>query len=168
MEKKDKIKTTIIIIVVLLFLFVSVYLYLLVPVYSPPRTLTPRVILSVESEEDVWEISVDGIEEGRSLSSLSIEDVGTLVWGSDSEEFVYLADIRDTWCDDWGIIWHDIDDDGMLSVGDTIVISKEGGEAGRLQPGVRVTLYGAGYTTISDGDEVYAIFKGEMMLPHDM
>ncbi len=163
MEKKRKV-LVVVVSSIIIFLILGTF-YMMVPVHSPGRTLAPRVILSVESEEEVWEISVDGIEEGRSLSSLSIEDVGTLVCGSDSEEFVYLADIRDTWCDDWGIIWHDINDDGMLSVGDTIVISKEGGEAGRLQPGVRVTLYGAGYTTISDGDEVYAIFKGEMTLP---
>ncbi|MFW6142022.1 MAG: hypothetical protein ACOC53_05625 [Candidatus Saliniplasma sp.] len=164
MEKKEKLKiTAAIIVVAILFLFVSVYLYLLVPVYSPPRTLTPRVILSVESEDEVWEISVDGIE--GSLSSLSIEEFGTLVWESDSEEFVNLTDIRDTWCDDWGIMWHDIDDDGMLSVGDTIVISKEGGETGRLQPGVRVTLYGGGYSTTSEGDEVHAVFNEEITLP---
>ena len=148
----------------IIIFFILATFYMMIPDYSPPRTLAPRVILSVECEEEVWVISVDGIE--GTLTSLSIEDFGTLVWESDSEEFVYLTDIRDTWCDDWGIIWHDIDDDGMLSIGDTIAISKEGGEAGRLHPGVLVKLYGAGYTTTSYGGEVYAIFRGEITLPH--
>ena len=172
MEKKKSNWILIACVIYLIILFTvvfSFYYFLILPVPPPPRTT--NVHLSVYSHEDVWVITIDDITRGDQ-SSLSISTEGIrLGVGIERESVTILAEmglnnIKDIWSDEYTValmreddvesnqtiismnrvIWNDLDGDGRLSVGDTFVIEKEGGEDWQILPDDYIRFVGPAYS----------------------
>lgn len=143
---------------IILFTVVGTLYYLFIlPVPPPPRTTFAH--LSVESHEDVWVIRIDDITHGdQSLSSISTEGIRLEVdINRESVRLLVemeLSKIKDNWSDEYRVtrmredgvesnkttismnrvIWNDMDGDGRLSIGDTMIIEKEGGKDWQILP----------------------------------
>lgn len=132
---------------------------------SPPYG---HVYFTVDSDEENWEVTIDRITIGRrSFSSVPYENV--VLWfdlvTSSEDDYptarIPLSNIKGTWSDEYDysgrvdedgrdtttitmnpIIWYDTDNNGELSVGDIIIIDKEGGRDGRLLPGDVISIGG--------------------------
>lgn len=157
MDKKVIKLSIVLVSVVLVIILILGTLYIMLPT-SPPSETSIR--FSIESHEDVWQITIDEINEnGKSLSSIPYEHVHFRVTIIRNSIFllstIYLRDVRDNWSSDYEIIWlerdgtrlnqttiqmnqiiwNDLDGDGKLSLSDTIIIEKEGGSELQILPG---------------------------------
>ncbi len=159
-DGKNWIKTSIqinwvncICIVICVFVILSMYVNFPILYYSAPcpSGRTGRISLSVETTENTWDIAVEEIKMGKtSLASIASEDIILSIYPSDHTEDssfeervdIRLDDIRNKWCQDYGIQWDDVENDGELSVGDKILIDRDGGEERRFLPGSRIRIHG--------------------------
>ncbi len=157
MDKKVGKWALVIVSIALLIFFILGTLYMMLPT-SPPSETSIR--FSIESRKDVWQITIDEINEnGKSLSSIPYEHIHFRVTIKRNSIFllstIYLRDIRDNWSSEYEIIWlerdgtrlnqttiqmnqiiwNDLDGDGKLSLSDTIIIEKEGGSELQILPG---------------------------------
>lgn len=125
------------------------------------------VSLSVESHEDTWEITIDEItRDDESISSISTEgrrvQVDVRRESVDIRAEIRFSKIKNNWSEEYSvgwwevdgdyvnnatirmnsIIWNDIDGDGKISIGDRILIEKEGGSDSQLLPGDTIGFLG--------------------------
>ncbi len=134
---------------------------------SPPYGY---VYFTMDSNEENWEVTIDRITIGR-RSFPSVPHENLVLWFdlvTSSEDHyptarIPLSNIKGTWSDEYDysrrvnederdttaiimnpIIWYDTDNNGELSVGDIIIIDKEGGPDGRLLPGDVISIGGRG------------------------
>ena len=118
---------------------VSVYLYMALPEPSEGIVhISPD--LSVESRDDVWVLTVDEMvaEDGKSFSAISYDQL-TLRIRESQDYDVNMSEIKDSWSNEYWerrsketvkmnrIIWRDVAGDEKLSIGDEIIMEKEGG-----------------------------------------
>ncbi len=164
MDKKVIKLSIVLVFVVLVIILILGTLYMMLPT-SPPSETSIR--FSIESREDVWQITIDEINEnGKSLSSIPYEHIHFRVTIKRNSIFllstIYLRDIRDNWSSEYEIIWlerdgtrlnqttiqmnqiiwNDLDGDGKLSLSDTIIIEKEGGDELQILSGDDVGFSG--------------------------
>lgn len=132
---------------------------------SPPYG---HVYYTIDRDQGNWEVTIDRITIGRrSFTSIPHEDM--VLWfdlvASSEDHYstarIPLSNIKGTWSDEYEcsrrvnedewdittlimnpIIWYDTDNNGELSVGDIIIIDKEGGVDGRLLPGDVISIGG--------------------------
>ena len=101
--------------------------------------------LSVESRDDVWVLTVDEMvaEDGKSFSAIWDELLRLNLRTRSNKVLlryeVYMDDIKDSWSNEYWerrsketvkmnrIIWRDVAGDEKLSIGDEIIMEKEGG-----------------------------------------
>ncbi len=132
-------------------------MYMMLP--TPPSETRKIIRFSIESNEDVWQITIDEInEDGKSLCSIPYEHTYfrvTIIRDQISLiSNIYLRDIKNNWSSEYEIIyikrdgtssnqttihmnrviWNDLDGDGRLSLGDVIIMEKEGGEDWQILP----------------------------------
>ena len=157
MDKKVGKWALVIVSIALLIFFILGTLYMMLP--TPPSETRKIIRFSIESREDVWQITIDEINEnGKSLSSIPYEHTDfrvTIIRDQISLiSTIYLKDIKDNWSSEYEIrylkrddtssnqttihmnrvIWNDLDGDGRLSLGDVIIMEKEGGEDWQILP----------------------------------
>lgn len=129
-------------IVVIILLSISIFIiFQYQPRGSPPVVL---IDFSVEDREDVWEVEIEVIT-GNSVPN---DDLHLTIRHSDVKE-----EQEEVWTDmkfeevqirgeeDYGIRL-DLADEDELSVGDRIIIDKEGGSEKRLKPGDEIGIGG--------------------------
>lgn len=134
---------------------------------TPPSSFEKIIRFSIESREDVWQITIDEINEnGKSLSSIPYEHTRfrvTIIRDQISLiSDIYMRDIKDNWSSEYeiiylkrdgtssnqttiqmnSVIWNDLDGDGRLSIGDTMIIEKEGGGDWQMLPGDSIGFVG--------------------------
>ena len=144
-EKVRKMVCVAIVIVVLSVL--TFLLYISLPDAEGPQTWI-QIYTSVESNDDIWEIKVDRIrltDPEKSLSSIPHKNLGLRCEFSTLQYPITIpfSDIKDTWCEDYGVIWHDIDGNDELSVNDIIQIKKTNSDEETFLPGDRVSIGGS-------------------------
>ena len=151
---------------------ISVYLYISLP--EPSEGIVHiSADFSVESREDVWVLTVDEMvaEDGKSFSAISYELLRLRVTHvQKTQDYdVNMSEIKDNWSNEYWekrsketvkmnrIIWRDVTGDKKLSIGDEIIIEKEGGEDGTISPGYKLYIFGPtdeGYYCISESLEL--------------
>ncbi len=179
-------------ILVTIFIFIILILYtfwLLLPVVdTPPPKSVIWIHVSIESHNNSWEITIDSISyQGESISSIQSETVRLRFElrepppGHDESIFgsrwqIFIQDMRNTWSEEYTsqydeditikmnrVIWNDLDGDDRLSVGDTFVIEKEGGEDWQISPGDDFYIFGYSedrtmcYTSHKDRERIFYI-----------
>lgn len=173
---------------VVLFIVTASLFMMLESGTSPPLV---QISTSLESHEDSWEITIDRIiYQEKSLSSVTTDRIRLIFklqegpHGFDSELYsdwqMYLKDIRNTWSEDYlfhinetttismnRIIWNDMDDDGKLSVGDTLVIEREGGEDWKIMPGDEISIRGSVRIGGFHGENISVISYPPHILPNN-
>ncbi|GEM_PF-4616728 len=172
MDKKRWIIAAISLILIAFFIISTIYM-MIGDVYGGV-TFT-YVSLSAESHENTWEITIDEItRDDESLSSISAEGkrIQVDVFKESYKESVSIraamrfSEIKNNWSDEYSvlswrvdtdpvnqttirmnsIIWNDIDGDGKISIGDRILIEKEGGPDWQLLPGDKIGGFFGGDT----------------------
>ena len=145
-EEKEKINWVVVYVMIcLLVIPLSISLLVMIEPRPPSPPEDYYFFFSVESNEESWTIKVDILRKNGDPAYIPPDDSMLIARRRENESYhiideIGLAEIKDTWWDDYGIIWNDEDGSGMFSEGDTIVILKEGGEEGRLLPGDRITI----------------------------
>jgi len=165
--------------VVILILIAGIFVYIYISFPEPSEGIVHiSPVLSVESREDVWVLTVDEMvaEDEKSFSAISYERL-VLRLGTRSNKAllrfeVNMSDIEDSWSNEYWerrsketvkmnrIIWRDVAGDEKLSIGDEIIIEKEGGEDGTFSPGYDFLIFGP-------TDEGYYCISKSLELPND-
>ncbi len=173
---------------VVMFIVTASFFMMLEYGTSPPEI---QISTSIENHEDSWEITIDRIIcQEKSLSSITSDRIRLIFKlqevpsDFDSELYsswqIYLKDIRDTWSEEYlfhinetttinmnRIIWNDRNDDGKLSVDDTIVIEKKGGEDWKIMPGDEISIRGSVRMEGFHGENISVISYPSHILPNN-
>jgi hypothetical protein len=116
---------------------------------SPSSTY--RVEYTLEETSEGWYINITNtIREDGSIIEVyefKAEDVGYLLIGSNYSTSGRLTKINGTPSLDYNITWNDIDNNGILSIGDNFFISKIGGTSGVAKHGDRFIISYVGCET---------------------
>jgi len=163
--------------VVILILIAGIFVYIYISFPEPSEGIVHISFdFSVESREDVWVLTVDEMvaEDGKSFSAISYERLRLRVTHvQKAQDYdVNMSEIKDNWSNEYWekrsketvkmnrIIWRDVAGDERLSIGDEIIMEKEGGEDGTFSPGYYLYIFGP-------TDEGYYCISKTLELPND-